>query len=174
MVELVVGYVLIFFARVFDVSCCTVRMLLLVRGRRGLASLIGFFEVFAYILVLMYIVDELNDPLSLLVYSLGFAAGNYVGSILEEKLAMGYTTVQVIPCSSGDELVASLREDGFGVTTWEGHGHSGLRSILNIIVTRKQLPQLINKIEQWDSKAFVTVLDARLTKGGFFFQRKGK
>lgn len=171
---LFLGYLLIFLARIFDVSAGTIRVLLIVRGRKWLASSIGFFEVMVYIVVLKHVVDRLNDPLSLIIYCLGFAAGSFVGSALEEKMAMGFCTVQVVPNSYAPELVSVLRDEGYGVTVWEGEGRTGPRSILNIMLHRRSLKRLLNIIREWDREAFVTVLDARVTKGGFFFQRKGK
>lgn len=89
MIPLVVGYVLIFLARVTDVSLATLRMLLLVRGKRLLAASIGLFEVTIFVIVLKYVVDRLTDPFSVAAYALGFATGNIVGSLIEEKWLWG-------------------------------------------------------------------------------------
>jgi uncharacterized protein YebE (UPF0316 family) len=168
------GYILIFFARVVDVSLATVRWLLLVRGKRLQAGFIGFFEVIIYIYVLKIVVDRLTDPLSLVFYGLGFATGNVVGSLIEEKVALGLITVQVI--SSGDllELTCRLRQEGFGVTTWEAEGREGPHMVLNVSLSRKDYNELLGIIDSWDRNAFITVFDARCAKGGVFHHRKAK
>ena len=172
--EVLVGYLAIFLARVVDVSLFTIRTLMVVRGRRFLAALIGFFEVIVYIVALKYVVNQLDNVFSLLFYALGFSTGNIVGSWLEEKLAIGTLTVQVITMTRPLELTMHLRQQGFGVTVWEGQGREGIRHILNIILPRKNLSKLTQEVDQWDFQAFVTIFDTRSTKGGVLFNRKGK
>ncbi|NLL18959.1 MAG: DUF2179 domain-containing protein [Clostridia bacterium] len=166
MLELILGYFLIFSARVIDVSCATLRMLLLVRGKRFLAAGIGFVEVTLYIVVLGYVVERLSDPFSIIVYGLGFATGNIVGSMLEERMALGFATVQIITLDNPMELAENLREAGFGVTIVEGQGREGIHPILHIILRRKRVKELLGIIDEWDKNAFVTVLETRSTLGG--------
>lgn len=177
MVELLPGYFLIFFSRVIDVSCATLRMLLLVRGKRFQAAAIGFFEVIIYVIALSYIVERLSDPFSLIIYGLGFATGNLVGSFIEEKMALGFLTVQVITLERPVELAETLRDKGFGVTILEGEGREGIHLVQHILLSRKRLKELLKLIYDWDEKAFVTALDARTTLGGIggaSCYRKGK
>ncbi|MFA5577792.1 MAG: DUF5698 domain-containing protein, partial [Tissierellaceae bacterium] len=113
--ELLFGYLFIFFARVTDVSLATVRMLMVVQGRKLQAALIGFFEVGIYITALGKVVNSLNNPMNLLSYALGFACGNYLGIIIENKIALGNLAAQIILKISGnDDLIKILRENGFG------------------------------------------------------------
>jgi len=173
MAALVAGYLLIFSARIFDVTLATLRVLLLVRGKRVVAGTLGFFEVIIYILALKFVVDRLGDPLSLVSYGLGFATGNVVGSLVEEKIAFGLLTVQVISVSCSEQLTRDLRLAGFGVTTWEAQGREGCHHVLHVILPRKQMGRLTDIINQWDPGSFVTVFDARSVKGGVF-SRKAK
>ncbi len=101
---LIGGYFFIFFARVADVSLGVLRTLMLVKGKRFHAAFLGFFEVIIFILALDRVVGDLGNPISLLFYGLGFATGNVVGSYLEEKLALGHLTVQVISMTKPLEL----------------------------------------------------------------------
>ena len=167
------GYLFIFFARICDVSLSTVRMLMVVRGKRLYAAAIGFFEVIIYITALNLIFSNLTNPLNLLVYAAGFATGNYIGSFIEEKLAVGTLTVQVITMRLPLELTEKLRAKGYGVTVIEGQGREGKRYILQIILPRKRVNHLRKEIDEWDCEAFWTVFDARTTRGGIFL-RKGK
>ncbi|PKM86094.1 MAG: hypothetical protein CVU87_13155 [Firmicutes bacterium HGW-Firmicutes-12] len=173
MLPLIGGYLFIFFARIADVSLSTVRTLMIVRGKRFYAAIIGFFEVLIYIWALGKIFSNLDNPLNIFIYALGFAAGNIVGSFIEEKLAVGILTVQVITLKSPLELTEKLRCCGYGVTVVEGMGREGVRYILQIILKRKYIPELRKEIDQWDKDAFWTIFDARQTKGGIF-SRKAK
>ncbi len=167
-------FLFIFAARMADVSLMTIRMLMIVRGKRVQAALIGFVEVSIYILALGQVVQNIDNTYSIIAYALGFSAGNFFGSLLEEKLAMGFLTVNVISKDYADELVRKLRELGFGVTVVNGMGRYRLRKLLYITLRRKDLPNLMNHIEQEDKEAFVTVMDTRAIKGGFLFNRKDK
>lgn len=167
------GYLFIFVARICDVSLSTMRTIMVVRGHRLYAACIGFFEVIIYIIALNKIFGGLNNPLNLIVYAAGFATGNYVGSYIEEKLAVGTITVQVITMNAPLELTEILRSKGYGVTVLEGQGREGTRYILQIILQRKRVNQLRKEIDEWDSHAFWTIFDARATHGGIF-NRKGK
>jgi len=175
MAVIVGGYLLIFFARVCDVSLQTIRMLMVVRGQKLYAAMIGFVEVIVYILALGKIFSDLNNPLNLFFYALGFATGNYVGTYLEEKMAVGILTVQVITLKEPLEFTEVLRDKGYGVTVISGEGRQGKRYILQIIIKRKLFGELRKEIDAWDEDTFWTILDARSTKGGVFSQvRKGK
>lgn len=173
MLELLGGYLFIFCARICDVSLSTMRTLMLVRGQKLYAAAIGFFEVLIYIIALERIFSNLDNPFNLVIYAAGFATGNLVGSTIEEKLAVGTLTVQVITLKSPLELTEKLRANGYGVTVIEGQGREGVRYILQIILQRKKASQLRKEIDEWDKDAFWTVFDARATKGGIF-TRKGK
>jgi uncharacterized protein YebE (UPF0316 family) len=166
MLPILGGYLFIFCARIVDVSLGTMRMLMVVRGKRYYAGLIGFFEVIIYITALGKIFDNLDNPLNLLFYAAGYATGNIVGSFIEEKLAVGILTIQVITMKAPLELTERLRAKGYGVTVLEGQGREGTRYILQIIMQRKNIPKLRKEIDLWDSDAFWTIFDARYTKGG--------
>lgn len=166
--EILLGGLTLFGARVADVSLGTLRTLLLVRNRRLLAASIGFFEVIIYILALNFIFQRLDSHINLVFYGLGFASGNLLGSWLEEKLAFGQVTVQVITLCSPADLATKLRGEGFGVTAVQGQGLEGNHLILYVITRRRSLRALLKLIQEWDAQAFVTVLETRATRGGFY------
>lgn len=171
----VLGYLLIFIARISDVSLATMRTLMVVQGRRRQAAIIGFFEVIIYVTALGKVVSGLNDIGNLLAYALGFACGNYIGIFVEEKIALGNLTAQVIlKGSENQELINILREKGFGVTVLQGYGKEGSREVLNITLNRKDLDVLRNILEENDSSAFITVNTTKPISGGYFTSVKKK
>ncbi|MCG8540799.1 MAG: DUF2179 domain-containing protein [Clostridia bacterium] len=163
------NYLFIFIARVIDVSLFTIRMLFIVRGKRMQAAIIGFFEVIIYIVALGTVVSGLSDYRNLIVYALGYACGNYVGSFIEEKLAIGKITAQIV-CKHGNghRLAEKLRDNGFGVTLVEGEGRDGKRHVLNVMLNRKDTNDLYKILDPLEQKPFVTVFDIRSIKGGYF------
>ena len=174
MVEVLLTGLVIFLARVSDVSLGTLRMLMLVKGRRLNAAAIGFFEALIYVNALGRVLNQLDRWECVLVYALGFAAGNYLGIFLEERMALGYAGVEIIVQSESDGLVQYLRENGFGVTVSEGWGMDGPKDILTMIVPRRQMTKLMTLVNDHDSKSFTIVMDARKTMGGFYQRQKSK
>ncbi|MGI9951516.1 DUF2179 domain-containing protein [Moorellaceae bacterium AZ2] len=169
------GYLLMFLARVTDVSLATLRLLFLVRGKRFYAAGIGLFEVSIYIIALKYVMERLNDPVSLVFYALGFATGNVVGSMIEEKVALGQVTVQVITLRHPLELAENFRATGYGVTVTEGYGREGVHLILNLSLPRRRLTEVQEQVREWDPQAFMVINEVRSVYGGFCrSMRKGK
>lgn len=170
------AYLFIFAARVIDVSLDVLRILMLMRYRRILASVIGFFEVTVFVLALNEVLKGgLDDPAKVLAYAGGFAAGNYVGSLIEQRLAMGYLSLQVFPPSHLEQrFVTSMRLEGFGVTTVSGQGRDGERAIIFVTLKRRNLNRALEILDEICPNVFFTVSDARHIKGGIFPTRKGK
>lgn len=169
------GYLFIFFARVTDVTLSTIRMLMVVQGRKVQAAIIGFFEVSIYVTALGKVVNSLDNIWNLLAYALGFACGNYVGITIENRIALGNLAAQVVlKVDNSEELVKKLRESGFGVTVLEGHGREGTREILNLAINRKDLDKLKSIVYDYDKDAFITTSSVNPISGGYFSTIKKK
>ncbi|NLK52037.1 MAG: DUF2179 domain-containing protein [Syntrophomonadaceae bacterium] len=156
-------------------SLDVIRILMLMRGRKLAAALIGFVEVFIFILALGQVLQGgLNDIFKVIAYAGGFAVGNYVGSILEEKMAIGHLSLTMYPTEDYlQEFMDRFREAGFGVTCIHGQGRSGERTFLSVLLTRKDLYRALNLIKEIDPQTFYHVSDTRHIKGGVF-PRKSK
>lgn len=162
----IIGYFVVFLARVTDVSLSTVRILLLMRGKRLLAALVGFGEVLVYIVALRYIFSSLNDWTSLIFYALGFSTGILAGTWLEEKMALGFLIMRVITQKDAPGFADYLRQNGFGVTLFPCQGREGCYHLINIVCERRKLAMLEQLVFSWDKSAFVTVSDTRAIRGG--------
>lgn len=168
-------YLLIFFARVCDVTLSTVRMLMVVRGKKYPAAAIGFLEATTYIIILQRIMKNLQDPWKILAYGLGFASGTLLGGFLEERMAIGHVSLQVIPSETyGDDLLKALRTTGYGVTVLEGKGMTGTKMVLLVSTDRRTLQRLTSLIEEFAPGSFVTVLETKDIVGGVIPYRKAK
>lgn len=167
------GYLLIFLARVVDVSMGTIRMLMVVQGLKLQASLLGFVEMVLYVFALNGVVGSLDNPFNLLAYAGGFAAGNYVGIMIENKIALGKISAQIIlKTPDNDDLVDILRDNGFGVTIVEGKGIKGKKEILTVVLNRKNLADLRNLVYDYDETAFMTTSSISPIRGGYFSRIK--
>src|SRR6056297_2984534 len=114
----IVLYTIIFFAKIFEVSIGTLRIVLVSKGQKAKAALIAFIECIIWVLVVSTVlVDITSDPVKVIIYCAAFAIGNYIGVSLENKLAMGLSSIQVITeVEEGNELAKLLRDNNFGVT----------------------------------------------------------
>jgi uncharacterized protein YebE (UPF0316 family) len=176
MVELLAGPagpVLIFFLRITDVSLGTMRLVLVTRGARTAAALLGFVEVLIWILAAGTAVRHLADPLFVVGYAGGFGAGTWVGMWLEEKFPLGTAMVQAFCRDPGSGVAEALRALGVGVTEMDADGLTGPVEVVSTIVHRQTVPRVIDTIEARDPDAFITVYDARVRRGWFpTLQRK--
>lgn len=159
---------LIFLARVVDVSLETVRIILIARGMKILASVLGFFEILVWLIVLGEIMNSLNDPVNYIAYAGGFAVGNYVGIWIENKLAMGLSILRIITQSDMMGIVIAIQSMGYGVTYVEAHGEKGPGVIVFAVVRRKDLPQVTEVVKSIDPTAFYTIEDVRMVSEATF------
>lgn len=160
--------IIIFLARVADVTLGTIRIIMVNRGRRKIAPLLGFCEVFIWIVVIGQLVSNLEGFTSFVAYAAGFAVGNYVGMYIEDRMALGSVIVRAFIAKNWLELVTSLREAGFGVTSVDGQGAVGPVKIVYTLVERKDLQSVINIIHTTCPNAFFSVEDLRTTEAGVF------
>jgi len=160
---------IVFLARVTDVTLGTMRIIFISRGRKILAPLLGFVEVFIWITVVSQIVGSAkNNFPAYFAYAAGFAVGNYFGMVLEDKLAIGTLVIRAILPKHGNELAQHLREAGYGVTFVDGHGASGPVILIYTIVMRRELEQVVGIIQGTAPKAFFTVEELRSVQQGIF------
>jgi len=166
---------IVFFARFVDVTLGTLRIIFLSRGRKLLAPTLGFVEVFIWITVVSQIVGNTkNNFIAYFAYAAGFAVGNYVGMLIEEKLAIGTLVIRIILPKKKNSLVDRLHEEGYGVTYANAQGGSGPVILVYTIVMRKEFEQVVKIIEDAAPKAFYTVEELRSVREGIFPVRPQK
>ncbi len=158
------GAVLIFLARICDVSLGTIRIVLLARGHRLEASLIGFFESLIWIVVTASIIRNLTNPIFYVAFAGGFAFGNYVGLILESRIALGKAIIRVFTRQEPEALTKALREEGFIITTVNAEGRDGPIVIIFAVVSRKEVQRFLELVQKYSPQAFYTVEDVREAK----------
>jgi uncharacterized protein YebE (UPF0316 family) len=147
--------ILIFLARVVDVSVGTLRTISIVQGRTKIAFFLAFIETSVWLLVLSAVLPQvMHTPILGLFYAFGFATGNVVGIMAEKRLAMGYTNFRVITTKFAREITSSLREKGFAVTTFEGEGKDGKVTEIYVASERKNLPILVKLVKEIEPDAF--------------------
>jgi uncharacterized protein YebE (UPF0316 family) len=165
------GALLIFTLRIFDVSLDTMRVIFAIRGKRSIAALLGFLQAIIWIFAVGNAVRHLDSPLHILGYAGGYAMGTWVGITIENAIAYGVATIRVVTRSAGVEIAEALRSRGFGVTEFPGFGRDGSVEILNSVVQRGQVDQVMRLIIERDPEAFVTVEEPKSMRGGSMVAR---
>jgi len=160
--------VLIFLARIFDVTFGTIRIIFISRGQKYLAPLIGFFEILIWLVAIGKVMQNLNNVFCYLAYAGGFAAGNFIGICIEEKLAMGTSIIQIITRQDASELTNELRTSGFGVTAIPAEGSTGRVHIIYTVIKRSDLEDVVKIIKQFNPKAFYSIEDVRFVSKAAF------
>ncbi len=163
---------LIFLSRVGDVTIGTIRIIFVSKGKKYLAPVLGFFEVFIWILAISRIMQNLDNYVNYIAYAGGFAAGNYVGMLLEEKIAMGVMIVRVVTQKPAEMLIERLTSLGYGITSVDARGTKENVSIIYTVIQRNELKNVINIIKHYNPRAFYSVEDVRYVNEGVFPVRK--
>ncbi len=147
--------ILVFLARIVDVSVGTLRTISIIQGRSKVAFVLAFIETTVWLLVLSAVLPQvMNSPILGVFYAFGFATGNVVGIMVEKRLAMGYTNFRVITTRFAKEITSSLREKGFAVTNFEGEGKDGKVTEIYVVSDRKNLPALVKIVKEIEPDAF--------------------
>lgn len=159
---------LILCLRVIGISTSTLGTILTVQGRKLPAILVGSLSALVYVLAIAQVVTNLQNVLNIIAYVVGYGLGTWVGMLLEQRIALGYSDVRIISVEQGAKVAATLREAGFGVTELYGHGQASPVGMVEAIVPRKSVPQVLRLAEEVDKQAIVAVSEARTVQRGYW------
>lgn len=164
--------VLIFLARICDVTLGTVRLIFVSRGFKYLAPVCGFFEVLIWILAIGQIMQNLSNWVCYLAYAGGFATGNYVGMLVAERLSLGIVLIRVITQKDAHPLLERLRKSDYGVTSVDGRGAAGPVQVLFTIVPRREVRAVVDQVKAFNPRAFYSIEEVGFVEKGVFPLKK--
>jgi len=157
--DLILDALLIIGLRLIDVSIGTVRIILLTRGSRWRASIIGFFETLIWVFAVTLVLQQLDDPVRMVAYAVGFGLGTALGATLERMVAVGSVLVQVVAPVGSPSTAQVLRTEGLRVTEINGEGRDGAVRLVITVVPRRKLRDVLRIVERINPAAFVTTED---------------
>ncbi len=152
---------LIFVARVVDVSLGTLRIICVMRGYRRLSVLLAFFEILIWVYAITSVVSHLDHFVNVVAYAGGFAAGNWLGMWIEQRLALGLQVVTLFSRGGAQAVAEGLRFADMVVTTLTGGGREGPVTMCLAVVPRKQVPIVVKIARGIDPDVLITVADVR-------------
>lgn len=160
--------VVIFFGRICDVSLGTLRIIFVSKGERYKAPIVGFFEVFIWVVIIAQIFSHANSVIAYIAYAAGYAAGNYVGILVENRIAFGYQLIRAYTRKEASELIKVLNTKNIGATIIRGEGAISRVSIIEVVIDRKSMGQALKVMQKFDENMFYLVEDIRYKKKGIF------
>ncbi len=163
---------LIILSRIVDVSLGTLRIIFVSKGMTRVAPLIGFFEVLIWIIAIGRIMDNLDNWVYYVAYAGGFGLGNYIGMVIEERLAIGHEMVRVVTKRDATDLVTRLRNEGYGVTYVDAHGADGEVAVLYVIVRRSMIKTVLGYINYYNPRALYTIESIKFVNKEIYHKTK--
>lgn len=160
-------WAIIFFAKITEVSISTLRIILINKGQRNIGFLLAAIEITLWIVIVSNVITELT-LMKGLMYGFGFSVGVYLGSLIENKLAIGNILIQaIVPDHAGENIANTLRENGFGVTTMDAQGKVQTRKVLLVYAKRKSTISASKIITEIEPEAMIISHESRAISGGF-------
>lgn len=146
------------------------RTICMVKKLTVLTAVFGVLEALIYVFGLSLVLTGDQTILEMLVYAFGFGIGLIVGIHIENRIAIGFTSVIANIREKNMALITQLRENGYGVTVFEGEGRESSRYRLDILTKRSRETELLELINQYEPSAFVIFYEPKLFKGGYILE----
>jgi uncharacterized protein YebE (UPF0316 family) len=162
----------IFLARIADVSIGTLRIMFISKGLKYLAPMVGFFEILIWLLAIGQIFQNLTNPIYYIAYAGGFASGTFVGIVIEGKLSIGTELIRIITQKEAPILVASLKKEGYIVTSDDVEGREGTVKIIYVVIDRHDLDDVVKIIKKYNPHAFYSVEDVKFVSEKIYARKK--
>ena len=159
--------ILILVIRIGNLSLSTLRVLTVVRGRKRAAWALGFVQSLLFITVITGVFKNLDNPLNLAAYAAGFATGNVLGIIIDDRIAPGHSLLRITSSSHGAAIMEALHQAGMGATEVAGSGRDGTASLIYCYSPRRKVRKIKELVVQHDPQAFITLLQVRQIGGGW-------
>ena len=170
MLETMFSCLIVCFAKILEISVQSVKTVFMVKGQRIQAAFLGFLECVIWGLVIASIIDTLGDNyLMLFFYCLGYSTGMYIGSVLENKIALGTSSIQLMVKSDKvEKVIEYLNNSNRGFTVLDGKGSKEAMSVVMIVLPRKEVKAVISDIRKLcDKEVFVVSSEVSKFVGGY-------
>ena len=168
--------IIIFFCKIIEVSFATIRIVLITKGEKAKGAFVAFFEITIWLLVSAKVLTGLSDyPIRGVMYVIGYVVGNYLGGVIEEKVALGIITATIITSTANKEpIVAKLKELDIGFTVMQAQGQKDENKFIVAYMARRKKKVLFKRLKELDIKYFISVNESRDVYGGYGLTRKIK
>ncbi|MBI1767054.1 MAG: DUF2179 domain-containing protein [Bacteroidetes bacterium] len=153
--------ILIFMARICEVSVNTIRLIYMLGGRRYTSTIMGFFEALIWLIAMRQIFQHLDNWVCYVAYPGGFAAGIFVGMIIEERIAYGKVIIRIISHKDVTLLIEYMVKERFRYTLLDAEGHAGRGKLVFTVLPRERLEDLLKMLKSILPSAFYTIQNVK-------------
>ncbi len=162
--------VLIYFVRIVDTSLATIRTIFIIRNKIVISTVIAFFEILVWFLIVKEAINTGNNIFIAISYSLGFASGIFLGIFINEKLITSILSVNIIINQNRKEIIEAIKENGFAFSLSKVKGRDLIKNkdLLFIVTTNKKLKLLKKLIISIDPDAFIVVAESKYIYNGYY------
>ena len=157
-------------AKIVEITIQSLKTCMMVKGQRLKAAGLGLVECAIWGLVVSTIIGTLGDNLFLLAfYCVGYATGLFLGSTIENKIALGTSNLELIASDESTEIITEyLKERNKGYTVFEGKGSTDKMNMIFIVIPRREAPRMLREIrEACNNKVFVVASEVSKYAGGY-------
>ena len=160
---------IILVAKIVEVSVSTLRIILIGKGYRKPGTILALVEILLWVFIASNVINGLKEaPMRGIYYSIGFATGVYLGSIIEDKLGVGKILIQsIVMREDSQDVLNALRDAGHAVTSVDAHGKYKERVMIMVFAKRKNKKNIIHLIKEADDDALIVTNDVSMVSGGF-------
>lgn len=173
MVKSMLLYIIIFIAKVIENAVGTLRLIVVSNGKKVLGAILQGIIAIIWICVTGVVVTNImEDPFKIVAFSLGSIVGSYLGSILEEKIALGNNLLMIITEQRNEvTLTNKIREQDYAVTVVDAKGKDTDKSILLVFLPRKKIHVITKLTKQIDNNSLILSENAFNILGGYIKKR---
>ena len=152
-------YFLIFTFKVIENTLSTLRIIVVANGKKIIGAILqGIVSIVWVISTSLVVINIQKDPLKILAFTSGALIGSYIGSIIEEKLALGTNIITtIINKNLTEKIIYALKKQKHEAIILNGKNIYEQKNILLIIVKRKQNQNIIKLIKNIDKSAKIII-----------------
>lgn len=149
-------YSMIFISKVVENALATLRLIVVSNGKKWLGAILQLLIAIVWVFVTGIVVTDIKkDPLKIVFFAIGSFVGSYVGSIIEERLALGNNMISAIISSKHvEQVMEELKKEQYGVTVLEGYQDN--QKLLMSLVPRKKRQEVTKIIRKFEPGAFMS------------------
>ena len=138
------------FAKIIEITIQSLKTCMMVKGQRVKAAGLGFIECVIWGVAISTIIGTLGDnPFLLLFYCIGYATGLFLGSTIENKIALGTSNLELIAgIESTEKIIEYLKKNNRGYTVFEGRGSKDKMNMIFIVLPRKETGTVLKDIRK--------------------------
>lgn len=146
-------YLAIFFSKIIENALATLRLIVVANGKKKLGAFLQGLIALIWIFVTGIVITNINkDILKIIFFCLGSIVGSFLGSVIEEKLALGNN---ILMCVTKEKYESQIKEilNGYQITTIREKDDK--YSILFIFLKRKETANISKIIKKIDKESIL-------------------